>query len=76
MRNSIECPHADMPTPDGQSLDAQNAIQLDSDHTLQGGVAATIRVPLAEAAARAIYVDGEDYRLDYPSNTCKIYIIS
>lgn len=50
--------------PDGQSLDAQNAIQLDSDHTLQGGFAPTIHVPMTEEAARAIYVDRSDYLLE------------
>jgi carboxyl-terminal processing protease len=51
--------------PDGQSLNGQGVIQLDSDHSLQGGIAPTIRVPMTAEAARVIFVDGEDFLLDY-----------
>ena len=51
--------------PDGQSLDAEGAIQLDSDASLQGGVAPTMRVPMTEATARSLFLNREDVLLDF-----------
>jgi carboxyl-terminal processing protease len=51
--------------PDGQSLDAQGVIQLDSDASMHGGVAPTIRVPVTEATARALFVEKRDVPLEY-----------
>jgi carboxyl-terminal processing protease len=51
--------------PDGQSLDRGGQIQLDSSSTLQGGVAPTIRVPMTEEAAKAVFLNHEDFLLDY-----------
>ena len=51
--------------PTGQSLDAKQTIQLDSDHTLQGGVQPDVRVPLTEERARAMYIEGRDIVLEF-----------
>jgi carboxyl-terminal processing protease len=51
--------------PPGQSQDADHRVQLDSDHTLQGGVAPDVRVPLTRDTVRAMFVDGEDVVLQY-----------
>lgn len=51
--------------PTGQSLDAKQRIQLDSDHTLQGGILPDIRVPLTEENARASYIQGRDVVLEF-----------
>ncbi|HNX17493.1 MAG TPA: S41 family peptidase [Methanoregula sp.] len=50
--------------PAGASLDENYAIQLDSNASLEGGVAPTVRVPLnQETVARAM--SGEDVQLTY-----------
>lgn len=54
--------------PDGQSIDAQGVIQLDSNAALEGGVAPTIRVPMTEETARQLYIDHRDVLLDYAIN--------
>ncbi|MFZ0546811.1 MAG: S41 family peptidase [Candidatus Promineifilaceae bacterium] len=54
--------------PDGQSLDENGIIQLDSSAALEGGVAPTIRLPLTEETARALYLDHQDVLLDYAIN--------
>lgn len=51
--------------PTGQSLDAKQTIQVDSDHTLQGGVQPDVRVPLTEENARAMYIEGRDVALEF-----------
>ena len=51
--------------PTGQSLDAKQTIQVDSDHTLQGGVQPDVRVPLTEENARAMYIEGRDMVLEF-----------
>ena len=51
--------------PTGQSLDAEQNIQLDSNHTLQGGVQPDMRVPLTEESARAMYIEGRDIVLEF-----------
>ena len=40
-------------------------IQVDSDHTLQGGVQPDVRVPLTEESARAMYIEGRDVVLEF-----------
>jgi len=50
--------------PDGASLDMHEAIQVDSNAALKGGVSPTVRVPLnEETLARAMA--GEDVQLTY-----------
>ena len=51
--------------PPGQSQDGDHRVQLDSDHTLQGGVVPDVRVPLTRDTVRAMYLDGEDVVLRY-----------
>lgn len=51
--------------PVGQSLNAQRKVQLDSDHTLQGGVSPDIRVPLTRDTVQAMFLEGEDLVLNY-----------
>jgi carboxyl-terminal processing protease len=51
--------------PMGQSLDSERRVQLDGDHTLQGGVAPDIRVPLTRETVYAMYVEGKDVVLEY-----------
>jgi carboxyl-terminal processing protease len=46
--------------PPWQSRDADHRVQLDSDHSLQGGVVPDVRVPLTRDTVRAMFVDGED----------------
>ena len=54
--------------PDGQSLDAQDIIQLDSNNALHGGVSPSIHVPLTEENARALFLDNQDVLLDIAIN--------
>ena len=51
--------------PWGQSLDQAWAIQVDSNHLLEGGVQPDLLVPLTFETAKAIYVDGDDVVLDF-----------
>jgi carboxyl-terminal processing protease len=46
--------------PPGQSQDESRRVQLDSDHSLQGGVLPDIRVPLTEETVYAMFVENED----------------
>jgi carboxyl-terminal processing protease len=50
--------------PNGQSLDANGAVQLDSDWRLEGGIAPDIRVPLTFETVRAQFKDGHDVVLE------------
>jgi carboxyl-terminal processing protease len=51
--------------PPGQSRDAVHRVQLDSDHTLEGGLEPGVRVPLTRDTVRAMYLDGVDVVLRY-----------
>ena len=51
--------------PTAQSLDANQSIQVDSDHTLQGGVQPDLRAPLNKESPHAIYIEGRDVVLDF-----------
>lgn len=46
--------------PIGRSLDAQGAIQLESNAAGEGGVVPDIRVPLTPETVRTMWVDGQD----------------
>lgn len=71
------CSRIDLPEgfelqyPGGKSLDVNYNIQLDSDHTLEGGVVPDIRVPLSRDTVQAMYVDGEDLVLLYAIEALK-----
>ena len=51
--------------PAGRSLDADGEIQIDSDHTLQGGIAPTHRVPRSRANRLARGADPHGFLVDY-----------
>jgi len=51
--------------PSGQSQDVSHGVQLDSDHTLQGGVVPDIRVPLTQDTVYAMFVEKEDVVLQH-----------
>jgi carboxyl-terminal processing protease len=51
--------------PAGRSLDAEGVIQLDSDHTLEGGVSPTHRIPWTAANRIAWAEDPEGFEIDY-----------
>lgn len=51
--------------PDGQSLDAQGMIQLDSNDGLQGGVVPTVPISMTAETAQALFVKNEDVLLDF-----------
>lgn len=51
--------------PAGRSLDADGRIQLDSDHTLEGGVAPTHRIPWSAENRIAWAADPEGFEIDY-----------
>ena len=44
----------------GQSHDADHQVQVEGDHTLQGGVVPDVRVPLTRDTVHAMFVEGED----------------
>jgi carboxyl-terminal processing protease len=50
--------------PDGQSLDANGVVQIDSDWRLEGGVAPDVRVPLTLETVRAQFQEGRDVVLE------------
>jgi len=54
--------------PGGRSLDAEGRIQLDSDHTMRGGVYPNVRVPWT-ADNRIAHANGEDVALDLAIDT-------
>jgi carboxyl-terminal processing protease len=51
--------------PDGQSVDTQGVIQLDTNEAMQGAVAPTVRLPMTEETVRALFVEKEDVLLDF-----------
>jgi carboxyl-terminal processing protease len=51
--------------PAGQSQDANHGVQLEADHTLQGGVRPDVRVPLTRETVYAMFVEGEDVVLQH-----------
>ncbi len=51
--------------PSGQSQDVSHGVQLDSDHSLQGGVVPDVRVPLTRETVYAMFVEKEDVVLQY-----------
>ncbi len=51
--------------PNGQSLNEQKIIQVDSDYNMVGGVAPTHRVPLTEEMVKAQFLQGKDVVLDF-----------
>ena len=51
--------------PAGRSLDEDGVIQLDSDHTLEGGVTPTHRIPWTAANRIAWAEDPEGFEIDY-----------
>ena len=59
--------------PTGQSLDVDHGVQLDSDHTLRGGVRPDIRVPVTQETVYAMYVENEDVVLQYAIEALEAY---
>lgn len=57
--------------PDGRSLNKDKVIQVDSDHTGQGGIAPDIKIPLDEEIFREKYINGQDVELNYAIETLK-----
>jgi len=55
--------------PNGQSLDENGIVQIDSDWRLDGGVSPDIRVPLTTDTVRAQYRDGRDVVLETAVHT-------
>lgn len=51
--------------PYGVSLDQNDAIQLDSDSTMTGGVRPDIRVPMNDTVIDQLYLQGIDVELNY-----------
>jgi carboxyl-terminal processing protease len=50
--------------PNGQSLDANGHVQIDSNWELAGGIAPDVRVPLTMENVRAQFKDGRDVVLE------------
>jgi carboxyl-terminal processing protease len=50
--------------PNGQSLDANGRVQLDSDERMAGGIAPDVRVPLTMDTVKAQFKDGRDVVLE------------
>ena len=50
--------------PNGQSLDANGHVQLDSNWELAGGIIPDVRVPLTMETVRAQFIDGRDVVLE------------
>ncbi len=50
--------------PNGQSLDANGHVQLDSNWELAGGIVPDVRVPLTMETVRAQFIDGRDVVLE------------
>ena len=57
--------------PDGRSLNKDKVIQVDSDHTGQGGIAPDIKIQLDEETFREKYINGQDVELNYAIETLK-----
>jgi len=55
--------------PAGRSLDIDGAIQLDSDHTLEGGVQPTHRAPWTVESRLAHAADPDGFLIDYAVGT-------
>jgi carboxyl-terminal processing protease len=56
---------AELRFPAGQSRDANHHVQLEGDHTLQGGVVPDVRVPLTWETVYAMFVEGQDVVLHW-----------
>jgi carboxyl-terminal processing protease len=57
--------------PNGQSLDENGVVQVDSDWRLDGGVTPDIRVPVTVETVRAQFKDGRDVVLETAVQTLK-----
>jgi carboxyl-terminal processing protease len=64
--STAKLPHGwELTWPAGRSLDDDGVIQLDSDHTLEGGVSPTLRIPWTAANRIAWAEDPEGFEIDY-----------
>ena len=57
--------------PVGRSLNAEGAVQLESNAQGVGGVQPDIRVPLNEETVRGMYLDQRDVALEYAENALR-----
>ena len=51
--------------PDGRSLNQENKVQGDADHSGVGGAIPDIKIPLNEDTFKASVMDGQDVELKY-----------